>query len=239
LNTHLPWSGDLENGATVDKYTTDAYFTYSASKITENTNTLGAITYSSSDPSVATVDATGKVALVAAGSTTIKATLAASGCYKKAEISYTLNVTEVACAITAGTLTLTSGTESKCSGANVTLTLTGFESDASIQWKDGDTDINNGGNYTIATDGTTSTLTTDQEGTYSVMVTSGCSVRSNRITISNKSTEVGAKRIVKNWYIKNGRPTPDIELWTLQNGAHLSSVAWDPVNATGLTASDF
>ncbi len=239
LNTHLQWSGDLENNAEVGKYTTDAYFTYSASKITENTNTLGTITYSSSNTSVATVDATGKVALVAAGSTTIKATLAASGCYKKAEISYTLNVTEVPCAITAGTLTLTSGTESKCSSANVTLTLTGFESGASIQWKDGDANINNGGNYTIATDGTTSTLTTNQEGTYSVMVTSGCSVRSNRITISNKSTEVGAKRIVKNWYIKNGRLTPDIELWTLQNGAHLSSVAWSPDNATGLTASDF
>lgn len=239
LNTYLQWSGGLEDKATVAKNTTDAYFTYSASKITSNTNTLGAITYSSSDPSVATVDATGKVALVAAGSTTIKATLAASGCYKKAEISYTLNVTEVPCAISAGTLTLTSGTESKCSSANVTLTLTGFESDASIQWKDGDTDINNGGNYTIETDGTTSTLTTDQEGTYSVMVTSGCSVRSNRITISNKSAEVGAKRIVKNWYIKNGRLTPDIELWTLQNGAHLSSVAWDPANATGLEDSDF
>ena len=95
LNTYLQWSGGLADGATVDKNTTDAYFTYSASKITENTNTLGTITYSSSDPSVATVDATGKVAMVAAGSTTIKATLAASGCYKKAEISYTLNVTEV------------------------------------------------------------------------------------------------------------------------------------------------
>ena len=28
-------------------------------------------------------------------------------------------------------------------------------------------------------------------------------------------------------------------MWTLQNGAHLSSVAWDPANTTGLTASDF
>ncbi len=239
LNTYLQWSGGLADDATVAKYTTDAYFTYSASMITENTNSLGAITYSSSDPSVATVDATGKVALVAAGSTTINATLAASGCYKKAEISYTLNVTELPCTIAAGTLTLTSGTESKCSGDEVTLTLTGFESGAELQWKDGDTDINNGGNYTIETDGTTSTLTTNQEGTYSVMVTKDCSVRSNRITISNISTEVGAKRIVKNWYIKNGRLTPDIELWTLQNGAHLSSVAWSPENATGLTASDF
>ena len=239
LNTHLQWSG-LADKATVAKYTTDAYFTYSASMITENTNSLGDLTYSSSDPSVATVDATGKVALIAAGSTTIKATLAASGCYKKAEISYTLNVTEEECAIAAGTLTLTSGTESKCSSANVTLTLTGFESGADIQWKDGDTNINDGGNYTIVTDKTTrtSTLTTNQEGTYSVIVTKGCFVRSNRITISNKSTSVSAERDVKTWYIKKGRLTPPIELWSLSEGTHLSSVAWSPANATGLSGED-
>ncbi len=216
LNTHLQWSGGLADGDIISKSTNDAYFTYSASKITENMNTLGAITYSSSAPSVATVDATGKVTLVAAGSTTIKATLAASGCYKKAEISYTLKVTEVACAITAGTLTLTSGTESKCSSADVTLTLTGFESGAAIQWKDGDTNIDNGDNYTIATDGTTSTLTTNQEGTYSVMVTSGCSVRSNRITIKNASAEASVSKIIDEWYIKQGRLTPDIALFNAE-----------------------
>ena len=238
LNTHLQWSGSLADGATVAKNTTDAYFTYSASKITENTNTLGTITYSSTNTSVATVDATGKVALVAAGSTTIKATLAASGCYKKAEISYTLNVTEVACAIAAGTLTLTSGSESKCSGDNVTLTLTGFESGATLQWKDGDTNLSDGGDYTITSTATTSTLTTAKAGTYSVMVTKDCSVRSNRITISNKSTSVSAERIVKNWYIKKGRLTPPIELWSLSEGTHLSSVAWSPANATGLSGED-
>lgn len=226
LNTYLQWSGSLADGATVKKSTTDAYFTYSASMITENTNSLGAITYSSSVPSVATVDATGKVAMVAAGTTTIKATLAASGCYKKAEISYTLNVSEPVCSIAAGTLELTSGSESKCSSDYVTLTLTGFESGATLQWKDGDTDINNGGNYTIGTDGTT--LTTNQPGTYSVIVTKGCFVRSNRITITNKSTTVHVTRLVKEWYIKNGRLTPDIALWELG----------DNCSFVGVTASD-
>ena len=238
LNTHLQWSGSLEDGATVNKKTTDAYFTYSASMITENTNSLGALTYSSSNPSVATVDATGKVAMVAAGTTTIKATLAASGCYKKAEISYTLNVTEDACAIAAGTLTLTSGSESKCSGEYVTLTLTDFESDATLQWKDGDTDITNDGNYTIVTDGTTSTLTTKQPGTYSVIVKKNCFVRSNRITITYKSTSVHVTPLVKEWYIKNGRLTPDIALWELGDDCSFVSVAasdgWDA--NTGLTA---
>ena len=234
LNTHLQWSGSLADDATVNKKTTDAYFTYSASMITENTNSLGALTYSSSDPSVATVDATGKVAMVAAGTTTIKATLAASGCYKKAEISYTLNVTEEECAIAAGTLTLTSGLESKCSDDEVTLTLTGFESGATLQWKDGDTDITNGGNYTIETDGTTSTLTTKQPGTYSVIVTKSCFVRSNRITITNKSTSVHVTRLVDKWYVKNGRLTPDIALWQLGEGETFESVEWSPANATGL-----
>ena len=233
LNTHLRWSGGLADGGTVSKSTNDAYFTYSASMITENTNSLGAITYSSSVPSVATVDATGKVAMVAAGTTTIKATLAASGCYKKAEISYKLNVSEPVCSIAAGTLELTSGSETKCEGNEVTLTLTGFESGATtLQWKDGDTDINhNGSTYKIATAGTTSTLTTNQPGTYSVIVTNGCVVRSNRITITNKSTSVHVTRLVKEWYIKNGRLTPDIALWELGDDCSFvgvtASSGWD------------
>ncbi len=237
LDTYLQWSGDLEDDDTVDKSTTDAYFTYSASMITKNTNSLGAITYSSSDPSVATVDATGKVAMVAAGTTTIKATLAASGCYKKAEISYTLNVSEPVCSIAAGTLELTSGSETKCEGNEVTLTLTGFESGATLQWKDGDTDVNhNGSTYKIATAGTTRTLTTNQPGTYSVIVTKDdCFVRSNRITISNISATASVTKIVDEWYVKNGRLTPDIELWSLSEGATLKSVAWSPANETGLS----
>ena len=215
--TNLTWSQDVDesDAKKVTKKTTDAYFTITANRADAVTReSLGAITYSSSVPSVATVDpSTGKVSMVAAGTTIIKATLAASGCFKKKEITYKLVVEEEECSIAAGTLTLTSGSETKCSSHNVTLTLTGFESGADIQWKDGDTDINDGGNYTITKNGTTSTLTTNQAGTYSVIVRKGCFVRSNRITIKNASAEASVSKIIDEWYIKQGRLTPDIALF--------------------------
>lgn len=50
------------------------------------------VTYTSSDTSVATVDASGNVTLVAAGETTITATAAETGAYSAGEASYTLTV---------------------------------------------------------------------------------------------------------------------------------------------------
>lgn len=52
------------------------------------------IVYSSSDESVATVDAEGKVAVKAAGSTTITASFEGNDYYKKATASYTLSVVD-------------------------------------------------------------------------------------------------------------------------------------------------
>lgn len=53
------------------------------------------VTYSSSEPSVATVDAsTGEVTLVAAGTTTITATFAGNDSYNSGSASYTLTVSE-------------------------------------------------------------------------------------------------------------------------------------------------
>ncbi|MCD7886006.1 MAG: Ig-like domain-containing protein, partial [Clostridiales bacterium] len=52
----------------------------------------GAITYTSSDESVATVDANGKVTIVGAGTATITATAAATDNYTEATASYTLTV---------------------------------------------------------------------------------------------------------------------------------------------------
>ena len=54
--------------------------------------TPGAVTYTSSDPTVATVDSTGKVTIVGAGTATITASAAATQNYKGAETSYTLTV---------------------------------------------------------------------------------------------------------------------------------------------------
>ena len=54
--------------------------------------TPGAVTYTSSDSTVATVDSTGKVTIVGAGTATITASAAATQNYKGAETSYTLTV---------------------------------------------------------------------------------------------------------------------------------------------------
>ena len=96
--------------------------------------------------------------------------------------------------------------------------------------------MTNGGSYTITTEGATRTLTTTQTGTYSATITKdACTVRTNSITISNKSVSASVTKIVDEWYVKNGRLTPDIELWSLSEGATLKSVAWSPVNGTGLS----
>ena len=54
--------------------------------------TPGAVTYTSSDSTVATVDSTGKVTIVGAGTATITASAAATQNYKGAKASYTLTV---------------------------------------------------------------------------------------------------------------------------------------------------
>ena len=240
--TNLTWSnGTVDGGSVTGKTQSSANFTITATRDAVAEKSLGAITYSSSNTSCATVDSeTGEVTITATGAseltTTITATLAASGCYKKKEITYTLTIPGVTCSIETGTLT--SDVTSKCSTVNATLTLTGFESGASIQWYKGESTISDDATYHITTEGTTSTLVTKEAGTYSVMVSkttpTSCSDRSNSITISNASASASATKIVDSWYVKNGRLTPDIELWSVSEGAALGSVTWSPTNETGL-----
>ncbi|MBQ2521000.1 MAG: InlB B-repeat-containing protein [Paludibacteraceae bacterium] len=221
-----------------DKTQSSVNFTNAAS-VTAYSETLGQITYSSSNTSCATVNpTTGEVTITASGadnlSTTITATLSASGCYKSATATYTINIPGVSCTVNHGTLS--SDVTSKCETEDATLTLTDFESGASVQWYNGETPINNSSTYAITTEGTTSTMVTKEAGTYSVMVTNAtCSDRSNSITISNISATASVTKIVDEWYVKNGRLTPDIELWSLSEGATLKSVAWSPDNETGLS----
>lgn len=89
----LIWSDGLKDGGTVNKFNTDDSFTYVATA----TQSTGAITYSSSNTSIATVDAnTGEVTLTGAlGDAVITAHQAADGTYEESSISYTLHVTEL------------------------------------------------------------------------------------------------------------------------------------------------
>ena len=235
----LEWDTEDDLTNQVEKEQSDPNFTY---KATPSTNTLGTITYSSSNTNVATVNPnTGEVEIVATGvedqTTTITATLAPSGCYKGATATYTISVAGMDCEISAGTLALTNGAENKCSGESVTLALTGYTADGTtIQWYKGDA---------IIEGATTATYTTAEPGTYSVLVTdnnnNACAKRSNTITITNISAEASVTNIVNTWYIKSGRLTPPIALWKLEEGTTFlsvtASVGWD--TGTGFAANAF
>ena len=225
--TNPAWSDSKADEFTVNKTQSDANFRYT---ISTTTNTLGAISYSSSKPSVAAVDpVTGEVTITATGtenqSAVITATLARSGCYQGATRTYTINVTGSSCSDVAGTITTE---DLGCDG--IKMTLSGYTEGASIQWyKDG---------ATIADDGDDAHIyTTTAAGKYYAVTHKDCDRTSN--TVEVKSKTASAERAVEKWYIKNGRPTPDIKLWTLGEGTHLTSVAWSPDNgSTGLTGEE-
>lgn len=79
----------------VTKFTADLGSTFTAPTLTKATD--AAATFASSNPEVATVDATtGAVSLVAAGQTTITATTPETDTYAAGSASYTLTVTDLA-----------------------------------------------------------------------------------------------------------------------------------------------
>ena len=228
-----------------------ASFVETVTKTGVNANTMGAITYSSGDETIATVDnRTGRVTIansitwgdaITYKDVTITASLAPSGCYQGKTATYTLRVMKLTCTEAAGTITASSegshvvieGDEvKKCTSETVTLTLGGYEEGAtSFQWyKDG-----------VLQDGkTTASITTGDAGVWYAVSNKGCAVTStNEITIINRSTSAHVTRLAKEWYIKNGRLTPDIALWQLGDDCSFVSVAasgsWD--TNTGLTAA--
>lgn len=191
----------------VAKETGDADFTYT---VTQDKNSLGAITYSSSNTSVATVNATtGKVHIVGAGSATITATIAESGCYEEATATYNITVTDN-CDDEPGTI---STEDLGCDGIRMTVTghTTSGET-VSYQWyKDGD----------AVTDSTRSSFIAKSAGEYYVVVTNTgeghCPMASaNTITVEAQ-TAATATKLVDQWYVKNGRRTPDIALVQTEN----------------------
>lgn len=214
----------------------DADFTYTAS---QNKNSLGAITYESSNTSVATVnETTGKVHIVGDGKAIITATIAESGCYEDASVTYTLTVNEEACSDAAGTIknndgsTITDNAITKSSCKTVTLKLVGYTDDADIQWyKDGE-----------EIDGADeATYTVSDAGVYSaISSTTNCDRNStNEITVTNNSS-VSATKIVDNWYVKADRRTPDIALVQTTDAASFqvkisSTVIWSTVSGNEVT----
>jgi len=222
----------------VSKSTSNDDFVYTAS---QDKNSLGAITYSSSDATVATVNATtGQVHLVgAAGTATITATIAASGCFSSANVSYTITVTDD-CDDEAGTIETE---DPGCSG--ILLTVTGHTAAAGVryQWyKVGTPDV------TVGTNQDNYTATT--AGSYYVIVTNTgdrhCAKRStNTITVEAQAAATVTK-IVDSWYVKKDRRTPDIELVKTTNATSFtvtsgSTVIWnsDSTNITGFAGCGF
>lgn len=222
ITTALSWA--TNPGATVNKTTTDANFRYEAEKASDAASqaTLGTISYKSSVPAVATVSATGVVDILGVGNTTITATLASSGCYKKATLSYSLEVAEATCTDVAGTITasgsgitIDGNTVTKADAcAAVTLTVsghTGEDAGATYQWyKDG---VSMGESYRLKS------ISVTANGDYTVEVTNAgdghCTMpATNTITITGNAISI--TKIVDEWYVKNGRRTPDIALATIE-----------------------
>ena len=203
LNTDGDWKTDH-----LEKETGDADFTYI---VTQDTNSLGAITYSSSNTSVATVNASGKVHIVGAGNATITATMAASGCYKEATVSYNITVTDN-CDDTPGTIT---SRDLECEGTELTVSEHTALAGVSYQWyKDG---VSMGVGYTAAK------CTVTVAGEYYVVVDNtaageGHCAKASTNTITLEGNEAAtASNIVNSWYVKNGRRTPDIALVQTEN----------------------
>ena len=215
LETSLVWSNNQDNGATLVKREDDVDFTITANRggtYSDNANaSLGTISYSSNNTSVATVNAaTGQVTIadnIDFGSdefktTTITATLAASGCYKRCVLTYVLQVNKYVCTEAVGTVSIQ--TDNGCSGK--VLEVSGYKAGADIQWyKDGE----------VIPSATSVTYNATEGGTYYVVTTKTCDAVSNEITITFGTAT--ATKIVDEWYVKNGRRTPDIALVQTEN----------------------
>ena len=199
--TSVAFSGETE----IEKYPGDAPFIKAATQTTTPILSGGSITYKSSDESVATVDpATGEVTVLAPGRTTITATLGAFGCFDEATATYSLVAKK--CSDPKCTIAVTSGSARKCAGESVTLTATAAAG-AAIQWYKDDAAI---------TGEISSTLTTTTAGKYHATATKVCLQLSDTIEVVNLAAPT-AVALHEYYYIKAGRPRPDIPLFRLTN----------------------
>jgi hypothetical protein len=113
----------------------DAAFSNTAS----SSNSSGAITYSSGDTGVATVDAnTGQVTIVSAGTAVITATIAANGSYSSGSTTYTLTVNGVVPNLTFATPT---SITKNYGDAAFTNAASSSNSSGTITYSSGNTDV--------------------------------------------------------------------------------------------------
>lgn len=202
----LAWSNGQADGVTVEKNEDALDFTITADRSDANAlASLGTISYSSSNTSVATVNAaTGQVTIAdnidfggdEFKTTTITALLNPSGCYKRSSITYVLRVNKYVCTEAAGTI---ESVDRGCDGMD--LTITGYEDGATVQWyKDGSPVGTNSATYNAT-----------EPGEYYAVTTKTCAVMSTNSVVLARPTATATK-IVDEWYVKNGRRTPDIAL---------------------------
>lgn len=237
ITTALTWSNSQASGVTLTKDEGTADFAITAVRDAVATTSLGAVTYSSSDASVATVnETTGQVHIAdnidfggaTYKETTITATLAASGCFKRAEITYVLQINERACEDVAGTASAAS------EGCNTTLTLSGYTAGATIQW------YKDGVSLGSADGAQTATYVATSAGDYYAVTHKTCDRTSNTVTVT--STAVSATKIVDEWYVKNGRRTPDIALVKTKNATGFIVTTGSPasdITSTGIGGCGF
>ncbi len=213
--TDLTWSNDQASGATLEKQEDAIDFAITAVRNAVAEKSLGLISYTSSNPEIATINGTTGLVHIADNinfgsdkfkTTTITATLASSGCYQGKVITYTLKVIKHECTDTPGTIEVTA---TSCSSQ--TLRVSGYEEGAEIQWYRGDANI-----------GVTSAeYTATVAGEYYVVTHKTCDITStNSINVS--FTAATAEKIVDQWYVKNGRRTPDIALVQTTNATNFT-----------------
>ena len=185
----------------------DNPFTYTAAP-TGSIQSLGTLSYSSSDTQVATVDPlTGRVTILDNGSSIITATLSASGCYAESTVSYRVEVAECKddpCIISAPKT-------AKCPSESVTLTVDDCEEFATIAWyKDG----------VLIPGETATTLSVSDPGDYKAVATKNCHQHSNVITISDLTAAPTVEAVYSYYYIKHNLDdfhSYNIPLFTVTN----------------------
>ena len=136
-NPNLAWVGDAPASRMVDE---------GAFQRTVSHQGTGLVTYSSSNPAVATVAADGTVTPIAEGAITITASLEQDGCYNAASISYNVTITD----LPKPTITITASDEMP-QGSYQTVTVA-QNGDGALTFE--------------ITSGTGATLTDNGDGTY-------------------------------------------------------------------------